>query len=70
MTPGELESLRNEVVKLQALVSASADMCSAVEGNDPKLERAQALIGLAEKQGEQLLRRMDLAVAPRLAVVQ
>lgn len=69
MTPDELAALRNEMVKLHALISASADMCSTVEGSDPKLERVQALLDVTLRYSSQVMLLAEVASAPKLAIV-
>jgi len=69
MLTEEVEALRGEIVKLHALITASADMCSTVEGNDPKLERTQALLELAHERSARVILLVEIASSPRLAVV-
>lgn len=69
MTQDELATLRNEIVKLHALVVACADTCSTVEGNDPKVERTQALLDVAQRYSSQIVLLVEAASALRLAAI-
>lgn len=69
MTQEELADLRNEIVKLNALVTACADAASILDGNSMKVERVQALLDVAQRYSGTVLMKIEVTDRQPLALV-
>lgn len=69
MTPEEVAALRNEIVTVHALVRACAEAASVIEGTNPKVERTQALLAVAERHVAQLVLHVEITAVPALHAV-